>query len=104
MRAWFLNGSNSKRLKNAEVLTPTATSKSYDSEKEHKKKKSSNKTSSRRNTDKTIELLTKQIEKLTAQRLSEPSKGEKWCTNCRMSNHSTEECKQCDFCAGRGHL
>ena len=54
--------------------------------------------------DKTIELLTKKIEELTAQRIRESSRGEKWCINYRMSNHSTEECKQCDFCAGRGHL
>ena len=123
MRAWFLNGSNSKELRNAEVLTLTSTfdeliaralklekkskkvsesnssdtsdsesSSSFetsDSDKDHRRKKSSRKTS-RDDTKKTIELLTKKIEKLTAQRVSEPSRGEKWCTHCRMSNHSTE--------------
>ena len=54
--------------------------------------------------DRTSELLTKRIEELTAQRAQGPSKGEKWCLNCCMSNHSAEECRQCDFCAKRGHL
>ena len=54
--------------------------------------------------DKTLELLTKRIEELTTQRVKEPCKGEKWCVNCRARNHSTDECRQCDFCAARGHL
>lgn len=139
MRAWFLNRSNNKKLKNAEVLTPTATfdelvaralkiekksrsssdsessdssdsdssssssSDASDTKKDRKKKKSSKK-SSKPDTLKIIELLTQQIKKLTAQRITELSRGEKWCVHCRMSNHSTEECKQCDFCVARGHL
>ena len=51
-----------------------------------------------------IEQLTKKIEEMTAQRVREPSRGEKWCIKCRMNNHSTDECKQCDFCGARGHL
>ena len=49
-------------------------------------------------------MLTKKIKELIAQRFKEPSRGEKWCVNCKMRNHSTEESKQCDFCAVRGHL
>ena len=73
---------------------------SNDDDKKHGRKGSSKKFTH----DKTLELLTKRIEELTAQRVREPSKGEKWCVNCRASNHSTEECRQCDFCAARGHL
>ena len=54
--------------------------------------------------DKTLELLTKRIEDLIAQRTHGPGRGDKWCLNCRMSNHSTKECRQCEFCAARGHL
>ena len=45
--------------------------------KELGKKKSSKKSIN----DKTIDLLKKKIEELTAQRVREPSMGEKWCVN-----------------------
>ena len=77
----------------------SSTSSESDDDKRHGKKSSKKSTH-----DKTLELLTKRIEELTAQRVKEPSKGEKWCVNCRASNHSTDECRQCDFCAARGHL
>lgn len=71
-----------------------------DDKKKHGKKASKKATMQ----DRTLELLTKRIEELTAQRAQVPSRGEKWCLNCCMSNHSIEECRQCDFCAARGHL
>ena len=93
-----------KRRKSGRKKTSKDSSESSDSEdeddKRHKKKGSKKATKH----DKTLELLTKRIEELTAQRAKEPARGEKWCVNCRMSNHSTEECRQCDFCAARGHL
>ena len=165
LRAWFLNGCKSKRLKNAEVTNATVTfeeliaralkmeskkkkrksstdeselssstsseesteSSSSDSGEKKKKHKHKRKASKREDSDTTesednrrtkhgrrkgkrtsqdrmIEQLTKKIEEMTAQRIREPSRGEKWCVKCRMSNHSTDECKQCEFCGARGHL
>ena len=76
-------------------------SESSDSEDDRKQLKKGSKRSTH---GKTLELLTKRIEELTAQRVREPSRGERWCINCKASNHSTEECRQCNFCAARGHL
>ena len=169
LRAWFLNGSNNKKLKNVEITNATAsfeeliaralkmeskkknrkfstdesesslstsseeslessnsdsggkkkkykhgrtkaskredldTSESKDEDK-RRKSKHGKRSGKRTGRDKLIEQLTKKIEEMTAQRVCEPSRGEKWCTKCRMSNHSTDECKQCDFCGARGHL
>ena len=165
LRAWFLNGSNNKKLKNAEVTNAkvsfeemiaralkmeskkkhrkistdesesssstssgeSSESSSFDSGGKKKKYKYGRKASKRGDLDtsesednrrtkhgrrkenrtsheKMIEQLTKKIEEMTAQRVREPSRGEKWCVKCRMKNHSTDECKQCDFCGARGHL
>ena len=84
--------------------TSKDSSESSDSDDDEKKKHGKKAGKKATMQDRTLELLTKRIEELTAQRTQGPSRGEKWCLNCRMSNHSTEECRQCDFCAARGHL
>ena len=56
-----------------------------DKRKSRARKKRAGKKSSH---DKTLDLLTKNIEELTAQRVQEPSRGEKWCINYRLKGSS----------------
>ena len=112
MRAWFINGSNSDKLKDNEVIHPTKTfdelvaralkiekqelrkqesdSSASDSTKSSSSKSSSSdeKAKKKKSTKKPskksemIAQLIKQVEQLIAQRTKEPAKAEKWCVKC----------------------